>query len=239
MLEPPVKRVVSYLSAARGRVTMGEGFLRGREHLRRQRKQKGFSMIELVIVASMIMIIGGLAIPSFMTMLRNFRIAGDASSLNGEILMAKMRAAARFTQTRINFDLATNQYRAEWWDKTPGSEQWRQESVGAPGNLSRGVTFSFGGVGTDPNGNPTALSPACMSGAAGAPGGGTPDTNSACIIFNSRGIPITPAGNPTAIHAVYITDGTAVFGVTLSATGLNRVWRTEATDASGAYWYVR
>ena len=208
--------------------------------MRQHSKQKGFSMIELVIVAAMVMMIGGFAIPSFMTMLRNFRIGGDAVSINGEILMAKMRAAARFTRTRVFFDTANNQFRTEWWDKA--NSVWQLETVGAPQNLSGGVTFGFGAVGTGPDTNPTALSPACMSGTAGPPadpGGGTPDTNSACILFNSRGFPITAAGGPTASHAIYITDGVAVFGVTLSDTGLNRVWRIGAEDTSGSYWVLR
>jgi prepilin-type N-terminal cleavage/methylation domain-containing protein len=240
MLEPPAKRVVSYLSADRGRVTIIEGILRGREHVRLHRRQRGFSLVELLIVVVIVLVMGAFAIPSFMTMLRTFRIGGDAVSINGEILMAKMRAAARFTRTRVFFDTANNQFRTEWWNKT--TNQWVQESVGAPANLSRGVTFSFGAVGTGPDTNPTALSPACMSGTAGPPadpGGGTPDPNSACILFNSRGFPITAAGGPTASHAIYITDGVAVFGVTLSATGLNRVWRIGAGDTSGYSWVLR
>jgi hypothetical protein len=50
--------------------------------------------------------------------------------------------------------------------------------------------------------------------------------NTACILFNSRGIPVDSNNNPTNAYALYLTDGSAVFGVTVSATGSNRLWRT-------------
>ena len=31
---------------------------------------------------------------------------------------------------------------------------------------------------------------------------------------------------PTGIDALYVTDGTAVYGVTVAATGMLRLWRT-------------
>ena len=56
--------------------------------------------------------------------------------------------------------------------------------------------------------------------------------NTSCILFNSRGIPVDPAGAPPAVgaptgnDAMYLTDGTAVYGETISATGLIKLWRT-------------
>jgi hypothetical protein len=50
------------------------------------------------------------------------------------------------------------------------------------------------------------------------------------VIFNSRGLPIDPAGQPT-VHAVYLTDGTAVYSITVSATGTIRSWKTPPVAA--------
>jgi hypothetical protein len=50
------------------------------------------------------------------------------------------------------------------------------------------------------------------------------------MIFNSRGIPVDSTGSPIGIDAVYMTDGTAVYGVTVSATGFVRLWRTNSTS---------
>ena len=49
--------------------------------------------------------------------------------------------------------------------------------------------------------------------------------NTACVMFNSRGVPIDPTGNPV-VDALYLTDGSAVYGVIVSATGMVRTWRT-------------
>ena len=50
--------------------------------------------------------------------------------------------------------------------------------------------------------------------------------NTACVIFNSRGIPVDTTGSPTGDDAIYVTDGTAVYGITVAATGFIRTWRT-------------
>jgi hypothetical protein len=52
--------------------------------------------------------------------------------------------------------------------------------------------------------------------------------NTACVIFNSRGLPVDAAGAPTALDAVYVTDGSSVYGITVSATGMMRTWKTSA-----------
>jgi hypothetical protein len=57
--------------------------------------------------------------------------------------------------------------------------------------------------------------------------------NTACVIFNSRGVPVDSLGAPTGVDALYVTDGRAIYGVTLSATGMTRSWRTfPATTAT-------
>jgi hypothetical protein len=45
-------------------------------------------------------------------------------------------------------------------------------------------------------------------------------------MFNSRGIPVDSTGAPVASGALYLTDGSAVYGVTVAATGMIRLWRT-------------
>jgi hypothetical protein len=50
--------------------------------------------------------------------------------------------------------------------------------------------------------------------------------NTSCVIFNSRGIPIDGVTASPTVDAVYLTDGTAVYGVTISATGMVRTWKT-------------
>ena len=183
----------------------------------------GFSALELLIVVAIVIIIAGMAIPKLMSMVQNFRTAGDARDLNGTILMAKMRAASNFAQTRVHADLSAQTF---WVEMEPsGATSWTTE--GGTQFLSTGVTFGFGSLSTPPSNTQASLAqaPAC-------PG----ISNTACIVFNSRGIPVDSTNTPTANDALYVTDGSSVTGVTVLATGLTQIWRS---DASTANWNKR
>ncbi len=57
--------------------------------------------------------------------------------------------------------------------------------------------------------------------------------STACVVFNSRGIPIDPVtGDPEGNTAFYVSDGVTVYGVTLSATPLIRLWWSPAHSAA-------
>jgi hypothetical protein len=73
--------------------------------------------------------------------------------------------------------------------------------------------------------------PACKNDA------GTAIGNTACIVFSSRGLPIDSVGAPTAADAIYLTNGSVVYGITLAATGMIRTWRTN--DTSTPSWELQ
>lgn len=179
-------------------------------------------MLELVLVVSITFVVAGSAIPMMGNTLGFFRLSGDARAVSNAAAVAKMRAAAYFTQTRLFLDLGANTYRVETWQKT-GTPGWVAE--GGTSSLSPRDAFGFGPVTTaPPNTQATiAQAPACLDSA----GQAIPGT--ACMVFNSRGIPVDSTGAPTAIDAVYLTDGTGVYAVTTSATGLIALWRTSPT----------
>ncbi len=183
----------------------------------------GFSALELLIVVAIVIVVAGMAIPKMMSMIQNLRTAGDARDLNGVILMAKMRAASNFAQARVHADLNTQTF---WVEVEPsGATSWATE--GGTQLLSTGVTFGFGSLSTPPSNTQATLAqaPAC-------PG----ISNTACVVFNSRGIPVDSTNTPTANDALYVTDGQSVTGVTVLATGLTQIWRS---DASTANWSKR
>jgi Tfp pilus assembly protein FimT len=183
----------------------------------------GFSALELLLVVAIVIIVAGMAIPKMMSMVQNLRTAGDARDLNGTVLMAKMRAASNFAQTRVHVDLTAQTF---WVEMEPsGATSWTTE--GGTQFLSTGVTFGFGSLSTPPSNTQATLAqaPAC-------PG----ISNTACIVFNSRGIPVDSTNTPTGDDALYVTDGKSVTGVTVLATGLTQIWRS---DASTANWTTR
>jgi hypothetical protein len=180
------------------------------------------------MVVGIVGVISAIAVPMMKNTLGDFSLSGDARALSNAVSLAKLRAASSFSQARVYIDLLGRSYFVQTWQKAPANT-WVTE--GGIRTLSTGVTFSSGVVGTAPPPTLAAIvqASACVTDLGVAIG------NTACILFNSRGIPVDPAGAPPAVgaptgnDAVYLTDGTAVYGETISATGLIKLWRTNPT----------
>ena len=186
------------------------------------RSTPGFSLMEVLFVCALTGIISAMALPMMSKTASNFRLSGGASGLSSAASLAKLRAASAFTQARLYVDLTANGFHVETWRKT-GMPAWVTE--GGTTTLPSQNTFSFGVVSSAPPNSQDAIAqaPACRDNAGNLIG------NTACILFNSRGIPVDSTGAPTAVDALYVTDGTAVYGLTLSANGLIKLWRTNPT----------
>jgi Tfp pilus assembly protein FimT len=205
-----------------------------RESIVAQRRgDAGYSAVELLTVMLVMAVAASMATPLVGNMLSSFRIAGDLRGLSQSTAVAKMRAAATFSNARVYVDLAAETYRVETWQKpvgvTPG--QWNVE-VGTTNPLSAGVNFGFGGLTAAPTNTQTTIgqAPQCRDNA------NQPIANTACIVFNSRGLPFNPAtGAPDNSGAFYLNDATVVYGVTMSATGLQRTWRRPTTGVSSTW----
>jgi prepilin-type N-terminal cleavage/methylation domain-containing protein len=194
-------------------------------------RNRGFSLVEVLMATAIIIVLAAIGIPSLLSMVRGLRTAGDARDLNGAIIQAKMRAASDFARARFYADLSANTFRIEI--QPSGSSSWTSDCTGGGSCdqfLSSGVSFGYGSLTSPPTNTQAALgqATACKDSS------NTAISNTACIIFNSRGIPITPGTSPapTGEDAIYVTDGKSVTGVTVSITGLSRVWRSDASAAS-------
>src|SRR5712692_1729070 len=93
-----------------GRVLIGktreEGWMPNSRRARHEHGQGGFTLVELLIGFIIIFGVPAMAIPAYLSITRNLRSNGDARDINGEVALAKMRAAADFTQARFYADLA-------------------------------------------------------------------------------------------------------------------------------------
>jgi prepilin-type N-terminal cleavage/methylation domain-containing protein len=197
----------------------------------RRRNQSGFSMVEMMIVVIVALVLAAMAIPGFMTTVRNLRTIGDVNDLADAVSLAKMRAAANFTLARLYVDLSDQTFHLEYWEKPDGtctSGCWKTEGGIQP--LSSNVTFGYGTLSSPPLNTQTAIgqAPPCLKNDLTST-----YSNTACIVFNSRGIPIDSTQSPTSEDALYVTDGKSqVLGVTVSATGLIRTWQSELSSAN-------
>jgi prepilin-type N-terminal cleavage/methylation domain-containing protein len=209
----------------------------------KSKRQAGFSLLEMMIVVAVSIIITAIAVPSFLNTTAFLRAAGDLRSVNALTAQAKMRAAAEFTHARVFADLNANTYQLQVWNKA--SSCWVSEAnsastcvtysgshpTGTVINLSQGDTFGFGSISPGPTPGQSTIqqAAACRNDANSSNIG-----NTACIVFNSRGIPIDSSNAPIATGALYLTNGTVVNGVTVSATGSIQPWSTPASSANWA-----
>ena len=193
----------------------------------RHRAARGVSLIELIVVVGLAGVISAMAVPMMKAVLGDFSLTGDARGVSSAVSLAKLRAAASFSQARVFVDLGGKTYRVELWQKTPPT--WVTE--GGIKALSTSVNFGFGVVGSAPPFSQATIGQAseCVTELGAAIG------QTACILFNSRGIPVAPGGAPPSVgaptgnDAVYLTDAAAVYAVTISATGLIKLWRSIRT----------
>jgi Tfp pilus assembly protein FimT len=160
-----------------------------------------------MVVAAVILILLGIALPWINTVLLNYRAVGDSRSIASQLGLARMRAASDFTEARLNFNLTANTYQLEVWSKANSAYQVE----GAVQALSPDVSFGFGSI-TTPAGSQGTI------------------TQTTLITFNSRGISVDSSGNPTANGAIYVTNGNGLFfAATASLTGQTRAWQWNGT----------
>jgi prepilin-type N-terminal cleavage/methylation domain-containing protein len=195
----------------------------------------GFTLIELLIALALLGVLIAIAVPASAPAVGGFQLTGSAHDLSYRISLAKMRAAANFTRARLYVNLSDGSYRLQSWDRT--NNVWTTE--GGTQQLPRGVWFGFSSITAPPLNTQSAIgqAPPCLGDAATAAAlvGATyaaPPAGTSCVLFNSRGTPVDATGAATGEGAIYVTDGTTVYGNTVSATGMAQLWwRTTRTTS--------
>jgi prepilin-type N-terminal cleavage/methylation domain-containing protein len=203
------------------------------------KRQRGFSIVELLIVVIIMFILLSIAVPSIMSITRSFRIGGDTRSIAAQIHLARMRAAADFTHARVRVDLNANTFRVDEWNKASGCWQADGGSTDCPQTtspvtpLAQGDGFGFGSISAGPTAatSTIAQAPVCTLGVAGASAGAN-ISNTACIEFNSRGYPVDSSNAIVASDAIYLTNNSNRY----SAIAVSIAGQAAAYNYSGSSW---
>jgi type II secretory pathway pseudopilin PulG len=191
----------------------------------------------MLVVVSVVCVVAGIAVPSFLNSTRPMRLRNDAHALANMITMARMRAATEFAHVEV--------YCTPSPASGPGYCQLKSLAFGvtnAPANwvnepqtiyLSQGVSFGIPpSISTPVMNQPTG---SCPLGSASAYQGdaqqytpcATTSTNNPVIVFNSRGIPVDPTGTTgtngsvaTSDYALYLKDASNnYYAVSVNQTG--------------------
>lgn len=170
-------------------------------------RRRGFSLIELVVVLTVTMILAAIMIPNVTTFLRSYRSSSNARDIASQLALAKMSAAAGFTQAELNCTLAGTSCQLAVCTTKGATVCTTYTNQGGPILLSQGMSFGYGSI-TTPAGSQTTIS------------------NSNPIVFNSRSIPIDSSGAPTGNDALYLTDSKGdTYALSVYVSGRVAVWR--------------
>ena len=103
-------------------------------------RNKGFTLIELMIVIAIFAVLAGITAPMFLQWRDRTKVSGDATELRAVFEMAKMRAIKHNTNTIVSFPNTTS-YRA--FVDTNNNGAWDAgEDIFAERVLSPGVTIT-------------------------------------------------------------------------------------------------
>jgi len=175
-----------------------------------------------MVSTSVMAVLAAIAIPMVSAASSNVKLNDQADNVSNYVGLAKMRATARFSRARVYLDLAARTYVLQVWNQGGGA--WANDT--AITTLPFGISFSFGVLDAPPlNTQPAIAFAAKCTNNAVPP---VEIDNTSCIMFNSRGIPINSAGSPIGGNAFYLTDGTGVRAITVTATPLIRNWWSSA-----------
>jgi len=191
---------------------------------RSNQSSAGYSLVELMAFMAVMVTMAAFIMPFTRGSINAMNLTSDARNVMSAVSLAKMRAAASFSQARVYVDLGARTYRVERWQKNTNT--WIAEGVVRP--LAANVNFGWGGIGSaPPNTQPTiGQASACLTAA------GVAIANTACIVFNSRGVPVDNLGVPVASDAYYLSDGATAFGITVSTGGMVQLWRSNLSTGN-------
>jgi len=115
--------------------------------------KSGFTLVELMVVISILAILALITVPSYMSWMPSYRLKGAARDMISNLQLAKLEAIKRNTTCTVNIDVGGNAYNLQ----LPDSTIIKTVSLGDygsgitftnTGNISNAITFSSRGIAT-------------------------------------------------------------------------------------------
>lgn len=174
---------------------------------RHDNRQRGFNFLEVAITTTIFVILASILIPNATRAVQYYRASSNARAIASQLALAKMSAAAGFTQAELNCTLTGTSCQLETCTTKGSSTCTTYTNQGGAIYLSQGMSFGYGTIST-PAGTQTTIS------------------NTSPIVFNSRSIPIDNTATPTGNDALYLTDASGdTYAVTVYVSGKVALWR--------------
>jgi Tfp pilus assembly protein FimT len=124
-------------------------------------RERGFSLVEIMTVATIGIVLSAFAITKMSASLQNFRTGGNARSVTTAVALAKMRASSGFTHARVYANLSAQTVEVDVWNTSTSA--WAPDSQnGTAQSLSSGVTFGYGASIASPPPRPGRSRPTVM-----------------------------------------------------------------------------
>ncbi len=171
---------------------------------------QGFSLAELVVIVSVIVVLAGISVPMVSNTLRELQLASDARQIASSLSYAKMAATSKMTRYQVTFNVGGNHWHLQRFNRAAGVF----EAEGTSTRLSQGISNSGITIQYSSGSAPT----------------GFPTESASFIRFNSRGVPVNLSGNPTSNQAVYLSGGGTHFAITVSMLGKVQLWKHQNSN---------
>lgn len=183
-------------------------------------KENGFSMLELLIVCTLLAIIAAIAVPNITQANANYKLNAAGHSIAGLLQQARMQAVKTNQPAYAKYDTTGMVYVTD----DPAAAY----TSGNP-DISLPAGFSFQPAPPD-----SSQLDAYLGGTAQVP---------ASISFNARGLPCTPNLNPAVCPSTttgfewFIQDSRGSWeAVTVTASGRVKSWRLTSMNGGKAVW---
>ena len=171
-------------------------------------REHGFSVIELVTVATIIVILVAIAVPQMLGAIYSWRINGAASDLAGLIQQARILSEKQNTTTPIYTGAVETNAQGAFIGTSGTSWATGEPDVPYAANVTNGTAANA----------PSTLSP-----------GFTPEPAGTTLYFSGRGLPVKASGAtyvPSNGVIFYLTDIHGDWAaVSVTGAGRTKVWR--------------